>query len=285
MSTAPVTTGRRVANVARYVFLAVMAVVFLFPFYWIVKTSVQPGAVITSATFHLVPPAFTLEHYADAMAQGDLVRTIANSLIAAVGTMVLTTVVALLGAYAITRYVFPGRRTAARLVLLAYMFPNTALIVPMYQLMATYDLLNTPPALIFIHSVLALPFCLWILQSYLESIPRELEEAALVEGATEFGAFRHVTLPQATPAVLAVAILAFIISWGEYMFAFVLTTNSDMYTVPVRILQLLGGYRVDWGVLSAASVIVVLPVLALFWLMVKYLGRGIARGTGAIHDE
>lgn len=259
-----------------------MAFVFLFPFYWIVKTSLQPGDVITSSEFHLVPPTFTFEHYTEALEGGEIVGSIINSLIAAIGTMVLTTVIALLGAYAINRYVFPGRRHAARLVLLTYMFPNTALIVPMYQLMSSYDLLNTPWALVFIHTILALPFCLWILQSYLESIPRELEEAAMVEGASRLGAFRRVTIPQAAPAILATAILAFIISWGEYMFAYVLTTNSAKYTVPVKILQLLGGYRVDWGLLSAASVIVVLPVLALFWVMVKYLGRGIARGTGAI---
>jgi len=275
-------SARRVANGVRYVYLALMAVVFLFPFYWIVKTSLQPSDVITSSDLHLVPPSITFEHYNEALEGGEIVGSIVNSLIAATGTMILTTIVALLGAYAITRYVFPGRRQAARLVLLTYMFPNTALIVPMYQLMSSYNLLNTPWALVFIHTILALPFCLWILQSYLESIPREMEEAAMVEGASRFGAFRRVTVPQAAPAILATAILAFIISWGEYMFAYVLTTDSAKYTVPVKILQLLGGYRVDWGLLTAASVVVVLPVLALFWVMVKYLGRGIARGTGAI---
>lgn len=274
--------ARRAVDGVRYVYLAVVAFVFLFPFYWIVNTSLQTGDAIHSSELHLVPPSITFEHYENALEGGEIVGSIVNSLIAAVGTMVLTTVVALLGAYAITRYVFPGRRNAARLVILTYMFPNTALIVPMYQLMSSYNLLNTPWALVFIHSILALPFCLWILQSYLESIPREMEEAAMVEGASEFGAFRRVTVPQAAPAILATAILAFIISWGEYMFAYVLTTNSAMYTVPVRVQQLLGGYRVDWGLLSAASVLVVLPVLALFWVMVKYLGRGIARGTGAI---
>jgi multiple sugar transport system permease protein len=130
--------------------------------------------------------------------------------------------------------------------------------------------------------MIGLPFSTWILQSYLESIPREQEEAALVEGATEFQAFTRITIPQAAPAVIAVSILAFIMSWGEFMFAYVLTTESANYTVPVKITQLLGGYQVDWGLLAAASVVACLPVLALFWLMVKYLGRGIAKGTGAI---
>lgn len=282
MSSVPTSISHRIVSVARYVYLAVAAFVFLFPFYWLVKTSFQPNSVIYASGIHLIPPEFTLAHYRHALTEIRLVGSIINSLIAAVGTMILTTVIALLAAYSITRYVYPGRRTAARLVLLAYMFPSTALIVPMYQLIASYGLLSDPVALIFIHSLLALPFCVWILQSFLESIPREMEEAALVEGASEFGAFRHVTIPQATPAIIAVGILAFIISWGEYMFAYVLMTNSTAYTVPVKITQLLGGYQIDWGLLTAASVLVVLPVFALFWLMVKYLGEGIAKGTGAV---
>jgi len=282
VSAPPVSRSRRIANAVRYVYLAIVALVFILPFYWLVKTSLQPNDVIYGSDLHLVPPTITFTHYQSALTEVGLVGSIVNSLLAAVGTMVLTTVVALLAAYGITRYVFPGRRTVARLVLLTYMFPNTALIVPMYGMFAAYGLLNNPVALTLLHSMLALPFCLWILQSYLESIPRELEEAAKVEGATEFGAFRHVTVPQAMPAIVAVAILAFIISWGEYMFAYILTTNSAKFTVPVKVTQLLGGYQVDWGLLTAASVVVVLPVLALFWLMVKYLGKGIAKGTGAI---
>lgn len=283
MSTTTASPWRRIADWARYVYLAVMAFVLLVPFYWLVKTSLQPDSVIYSDGIHLIPPEITFDHYANALSASiGLVSSLINSLIAAVGTMVLTTVIALLAGYSINRYVFPGRRSAARLVLLTYMFPNTALIVPMYQMMDSYGLLNNPLGLIFIHTMLALPFSLWILQSYLESIPRELEEAAMVEGTSEFGAFRRVTVPQAAPAIVAVAILAFIISWGEYMFAYILTTDSSMYTVPVKITQILGGYQVDWGLLTAASVIVVLPVLALFWLMVKYLGEGIAKGTGAV---
>lgn len=265
---------------ARYLLIAAALFVFLFPYYWILKTSIEPTALITGKVV-LFPEQFTLDHYRE-VGQVEFIPSLVNSLIAAVGTMILTTIIALLGAYAITRYIFPGRRLAAQLVLLAYMFPNTALIIPMFELVSNMGLLNSPITLIFLHSMIALPFCLWIMQSYLESIPIEQEEAALVEGASEFEAFARITVPQATPAVIAVAILAFIMSWGEYMFAFVLTTDSSKYTVPVKVTQLLGGYRVDWGLVAAASIVATIPVLALFWLMVKYLGRGIARGTGVI---
>lgn len=271
---------RRLLTGVRVGLLGLVLLVFLFPYYWLLKTSFEPAELITGKVV-LIPTALTLDHYRAVLEVG-LVDSIVNSLIAAIGTMVLTTVVALLGAYAITRYVFPGRRRAAQLVLLTYMFPNTALVVPMFQMVSDLGLLNQPVTLVFLHSMIALPFCLWIMQSYLESIPRELEEAALVEGASEFGAFGRITVPQAAPAIIAVAILAFIMSWGEYMFAFVLSTDSAKYTIPVKVTQLLGGYQVDWGLVAAASIVATVPVLALFWLMVKYLGRGIARGTGVI---
>lgn len=273
-------TRRRVFDAVRFVLLAAVLVVFLFPFYWVVRTSLLPTNVIYESVA-LLPEAFTLEHYRAATEAG-FVRAIVNSLIAAIGTTVLTTVASLLGAYSILRYTYPGRRSAAKLVLLTYMFPHVALIVPTYQLAADFGLLGSPLVLIVIHTMLALPFCVWILQSFLEDIPRELEEAAMVEGATEFGAFARITVPQAMPGIIAAGTFAYIMSWGEYMFAYVLLTDSAGHTVPVALQQLLGSYAVDWGLLAAASVLVTLPVLALFWLMAKYLGEGIAKGAGAV---
>ena len=273
-------TRRRALNVVRFALIALVLVVFLFPFYWVVRTSILPTQTIYDSA-NLVPSAFTLAHYQSAL-EADFVQAIVNSLVAAVGTTVLTTLVSLFGAYSILRYIYPGRRKAAKLVLLTYMFPHVALIVPTYQLAADLGMLGTPATLIVIHTMLALPFCLWILQSFLEDIPRELEEAALVEGASEIGAFVRITIPQAMPGIIAAGIFAYIMSWGEYMYAYVLLTDSSSHTVPVALQQLLGSYAVDWGLLAAASVLVTLPVLALFWLMAKYLGEGIAKGSGAV---
>lgn len=271
---------RQVLNVVRLFLIGVMLVVFLFPFYWVVRTSVLPTETIYSST-SLIPGEFTLTHYQAAI-EAEFTRAIVNSLIAAVGTTVLTTVVALFGAYSVLRYTYPGRRKAAKLVLLTYMFPHVALIVPTYQLAADFGMLGNPATLIIIHTMLALPFCMWILQSFLEDIPRELEEAAMVEGASEIGAFLRITVPQAMPGIIAAGTFAYIMSWGEYMFAYVLLIDSASQTVPVALQQLLGSYAVDWGMLAAASVLVTLPVLALFWLMAKYLGEGIAKGAGAV---
>ncbi|WP_143423167.1 carbohydrate ABC transporter permease [Halegenticoccus soli] len=271
---------RRLADLARFALLAAVIVVFLFPFLWILKSSFEPSSLLYGEVT-LIPTDVTMAHYERAIEIGFL-NAVKNSLVVAVGTTILTTGASLLGAYSVLRYTYPGRGASARLILLTYMFPHVALIVPMYQLASTLNVLGHPVTLIVLHSMLALPFCLWILQAFLEDIPRELEEAALVEGATELQAFYHVTIPQAMPGIIAAGTFAFIMSWGEYMFAYVLMTTSASHTVPVALFQLLGSYAVDWGLLSAVGVIATLPVLALFWLMAKYLGKGIAKGTGAV---
>jgi ABC-type glycerol-3-phosphate transport system permease component len=274
-------SSRRTAtNVLRFALLALAIVVFLFPFYWMVRTSILPTSTIYSST-SLLPTEFTLAHY-QAVVENEFLNSIVNSLVAAIGTTLLTTLVSLFGAYSILRYTYPGRQKAARLVLLTYMFPHVALIVPMYQLAADLGMLGNPMTLIIVHTMLALPFCLWILQSFLQDIPRELEEAALVEGASELGAFVRITIPQAMPGIIAAGTFAYIMSWGEYMFAYILLTDSASHTVPVALQQLLGSYAIDWGVLAASSVLATLPVLALFWLMAKSLGEGIAKGSGAV---
>lgn len=273
-------TKRRVGNLVRFGLLGLALVVFLFPFYWLFKTSFEPNNVIYGAVT-VVPPEFTLDHYRQAVEIGFL-QQVGNSLVVGLGTMVLTTVLSLFAAYSILRYVYPGRQGAARLVLLTYMFPHVALIVPVHQLAANTGLLGHPLGLVLVHTMLALPFCVWILQSFLKDIPRELEEAALVEGASQIEAFIRITIPQAMPGVIAAGTFAFIMSWGEFMFAFVLTTSSANYTVPVEMSNLLGSYAIEWGLIAAVSVIATIPVLAVFWLMAKYLGEGIARGTGVL---
>jgi multiple sugar transport system permease protein len=273
-------TRRRAVDVARYLLLAIALVVFLFPFYWILRTSVLPTRTIYQSVNPL-PTEFTLAHYQSAIDNGFL-GAIVNSLIAGIGTTLLTTLIALFGAYSILRYTYPARQKVAKMVLLTYMFPHVALIVPLYQLAADLGMLGNPATLIVVHTMLALPFCMWILQSFLADIPRELEEAALVEGATRLGAFVRITVPQAMPGIIAAGTFAYIMSWGEYMFAYVLLTTERSQTVPVALQQLLGSYAIDWGLLAAASVLSTLPVLALFWLMAKYLGEGIAKGAGVV---
>lgn len=261
-----------------YATLAILLVVFLFPFYWMIATSVQTSEGLFSGV-HLVPDTFTLDHYRAVLGSDLLSANVRNSIFIAAGTTILTTVLAMASAYGFLRYRYRGRTLFSRLVVLVYLFPTVLLLVPMYFVVSRAGLLNNPPALIAIHTVLALPFCLWMLQSFLEGVPREPEEAALVFGASRFTAFRLATVPLAAPGILAAAAFAFILSWGEYMFAFVLNPDPSRKTVPVALKDLFSSYAVDWGIVTAAGVVATIPVLLLFWLMAKYLAVGIARGA------
>ena len=264
--------------VALYATLAILLVVFLFPFYWMIATSVQTSEGLFSGV-HLVPDTFTLEHYRAVLESDFLSANVRNSIFIASGTTILTTVLAMASAYSFLRYRYRGRTLFSRLVVLVYLFPTVLVLVPMYFVVSRAGLLNNPLALIAIHTVLALPFCLWMLQSFLEGVPREPEEAALVFGASRFTAFRLATVPLAAPGILAAAAFAFILSWGEYMFAFVLGPDPNRKTVPVALKDLFSSYAVDWGIVTAAGVVATIPVLLLFWLMAKYLAVGIARGA------
>lgn len=266
-----------VGMVILYVTLILLLVIFLFPFYWMVATSVQTSAGLFSGV-HLIPTTFTIDNYR-AVLQSAFPTNIRNSLLIASGTMVLTTVLALTSAYSSLRYRFRGRTLFTRLVVLVYLFPTVLVLVPMYFVVSRAGLLNNPLALIAIHTVLALPFCFWMLRSFLENVPREPEEAAQVFGASHFTAFRVATIPLAAPGILAAAAFAFILSWGEYMFSFVLSPDPARKTVPVALKDLFSAYAIDWGVVTAAGVVATIPVLLLFWLMAKYLAAGIARGV------
>jgi len=275
---APLRASTVAGMAALYATLAILLVVFLFPFYWMIATSVQTSEGLFSGV-HLVPGTFTLDHYRAVLDSDFVSSNVRNSIVIAAGTTILTTVLAMASAYSFLRYRYRGRTLFSRLVVLVYLFPTVLVLVPMYFVVSRAGLLNNPLALIAIHTVLALPFCVWMLQSFLEGVPREPEEAALVFGASRFTAFRVATVPLAAPGILAAAAFAFILSWGEYMFAFVLSPDPSRKTVPVALKDLFSSYAVDWGIVTAAGVVATIPVLLLFWLMAKYLAVGIARGA------
>ena len=279
---APASSAAPVGNIGgailRSVTLVVLLLIFMFPFYWMIATSVQTAEGLFSGV-KIVPDTLTLGNYGSVL-QSDFVRiNVRNSLLIATGTTIVTTLLALAASLGFLRYRYHGRRFFSRLVVLVYLFPTVLVLVPLYFVAARLGLLNNPFGLIAVHSVLALPLCLWILQSYLEGVPREPEEAAMVFGASRARAFRIATLPLAAPGILAAAAFAFILSWGEYMFSFIMSPDPARKTVPVALKDLFSSYSMDWGVVTAAGVVATVPVLLLFWLMGKYLAAGLAKGA------
>ena len=257
--------------------IALMVVVF--PFYWMLNTSLKPASEI-----FLSPPTFasanwSLDAYATVLTQRPVGRYFLNSLIVALGTTVLSVTLAALAAYGFTRF-FPGGATPFIVLLLfTKMLPETLLIIPYFRLMSDLGLLNTYAALVLAYSSFALPFSVWMLIGFFRSIPRDVDEAAMIDGATYLQAFWRVVLPLARPGLVAVALFTFLIAWNSYVWALVLTTDSSMYVLSVGIANMVGEYRVQWNELMAAAVIAAAPVMILYSLLERHLVDAITAGA------
>jgi ABC-type glycerol-3-phosphate transport system permease component len=195
-------------------------------------------------------------------------------------TVLLTLSVAALGAYGLTRYTFRGRETVAGLILLTYMFAPIMIIIPFYILVKQLGIVNTHLALVLSYTTFCLPFCLWVLRAFFQSIPLELEEAALVDGAGRGKTVWYVVLPLALPGLIAAAIFTFILAWNDFLFALVLITSDELKTLPVGVQDLFSAAVVDWGLVMAAGMLITIPALAFFMAVQRHLVAG--WGTGGL---
>jgi multiple sugar transport system permease protein len=250
-----------------------------FPFYWMLNTSLKPASEI-----FLSPPTFasanwSLDAYATVLTKRPVGRYFLNSLAVALGTTVLSVTLAALAAYGFTRFFPRGATPFIIFLLFTKMLPETLLIVPYFQLMSDLGLLNTYAALILAYSSFALPFSVWMLIGFFRSIPRDIDEAAMIDGAGYLQSFFRVILPLARPGLVAVALFTFLIAWNSYLWALVLTTDSSMYVLSVGVANMVGEYRVQWNELMAAAVIAALPVMILYSLLERHLVNAITSGA------
>ena len=259
--------------------LAVAAAVTVFPFYWMLNTSLKPPHEV-----FLSPPAFasenwTLAAYDTLLRVRPFGRYFLNSLIVSAGSTLLSVVLASLAAYGFTRFHIRGAGALIVFLLFTKMLPETLLIIPYFRLMSELGLLNTHLALILAYSSFALPFSVWMLIGFFRSIPREIDEAAIVDGASRLAAFFRVILPLARPGLVAVALFTFLISWNAYVWALVLTTDPAMFVLSVGIANMVGEYRVQWNELMAAAMIAAAPVMVLYALLERHLVSAITAGA------
>lgn len=261
--------------------LAVLAlmVLILAPFYWIFTSSIKEPQEIIARKPTLLPQSFTLQHYDKLLNRSPFPTYLRNSLIVALGTMIITVVLATLAAYGLYRLRFPGRQMLFRVILVTYAFPGVLLLVPMYDMMSRLGLVDRLLALVIVDVTLAAPFAVWMLQAFFRTIPQELEEAAALDGATRLGIIVRILLPLAAPGVAAIAIFAFITSWTEYIFSSILIVSEANRTVPVGLAGIIGQYQVDWGLLLAGATATALPVLVLFGLVGRNFVEGLTAGA------
>jgi ABC-type glycerol-3-phosphate transport system permease component len=264
---------------ARWALVLVALVMVVFPFYWMVNTSLKPASEI-----FLSPPAFissnwSLDAYVTVLTERPFARYFLNSLVVTLGTTVLSVTLAAFAAYGFTRFFPRGATPFIVFLLFTKMLPETLLIIPYFQLMSSLGLLNSYFALILAYSSFALPFSVWMLIGFFRSIPRDIDEAAKIDGASYLQTFFLVILPLARPGLVAVALFTFLIAWNSYLWALVLTTDASMHVLSVGVANMVGEYRVQWNELMAAAVIAAVPVMLLFSFLEKHLVNAITSGA------
>lgn len=252
--------------------------IFLFPFFWIFLTSVRPERDLFTDTFQLLTETITVTNY-EALLNSDFPRYILNSLIVCIPATVLAVVVSLLAAYSFSRRQFRFRGALLIVVVFSQLFPWVVLITPVYSLFSSLGLVNSYPGLIIVYIAVTVPFSLYMLLGYLDSVPRELDEAAVIDGCSTLGTIWRVILPVAWPGVAATAIYAFAQSWNEFLFALTLMTQTEFKTIPVGLAGFFGEYTTQWGQVMAASVVTTLPTLFIFIVLKRQLVSGLAAGA------
>ncbi len=258
---------RAVKFLGFYLVVAVIIVIAVFPFYYAILTSFKSGTALFVVDFW--PGHFSLHNYAAVLAKGGFLRSLANSLLLAVSA-----------AYALARVRFRGRGLLLLTILSVSMFPQIAVLAGLFELIRFLGIFNTPLALIFSYMIFTLPFTVWILTTFMRDLPVEIEEAAIVDGATPFVIITRVFMPLMWPALVTTGLLAFISAWNEFLFALTFTASAEQRTVPVAIALLSGSsqFEIPWGNIMAASVIVTVPLVILVLIFQRRIVSGLTAG-------
>jgi multiple sugar transport system permease protein len=269
----------RPATLARWLVLAlIMAIVFV-PMYWIVVTSFKTGRQILLSQSVYAPRPFTIDNYVYLFEESRFALWIRNSAITATASTLLSLAIGTLGAYSLTRLRFPGRRTFGGLVLITYLVPPGLMFIPLYQTFIRMGYTDSLGTLILAYPTFLVPFVTWLLMGFFRSIPRELEEAALVDGATRVQALVRVVLPLAAPGLLAAGLFCFTLSWNEFLYALIFIADDSLKTLPVGLAEFVVSDFAFWGQLMAAATLASLPVIVVYIYLHKYMVQGLTAGA------
>jgi trehalose/maltose transport system permease protein len=283
---ATATTSRRSTSsvILRILFWLLVVFILLytiFPFYWALVSTIKPDSELFTTPVSYWPNKISWGHLNYVLKNGGFLKALGNSAIVATSTVILSLVFGSFAAYAIGRMRFRGKLPVMYLILSMTMFPQIAILGSLYQMINTFHLFNRLPALIISYLTFTLPFTVWVLANFFRTMPGELEEAALVDGSTPFGAFWRILLPLAAPGLVTTGLLAFIAAWNEFLFAVTFTQDSRARTAPVAIASFSGNTQFDypWGNIMAAAVIVTVPLVALVLIFQRKILAGLTAGA------
>jgi multiple sugar transport system permease protein len=276
---APPSRALRLRNLALQLSGLLIVAWSLVPFLWQLSTAFQPDRELMATPPHLWPSPATLEHFYNVFVVKQFHWYIVNSVIVAGATTLLCLIFGLLGAYALARFDVRGRFGILGVILSISMFPQIAIVAPLYLIMSDIELLDTYTGLVVVYLALGLPLVIWVLFGYLHSVPRELDEAAKIDGAGPLRILFLIILPMALPGIVTTGLLAFIAAWNEFMFALAFTSNIEHQTIPVGIANFQSLYYLPWGDLAAASVVVTLPLVLLVLFFQRRIIAGLTQGA------
>lgn len=259
--------------------LALVLLLALFPVYFMTLTSLHPPTLGIGTRPTLITTDLSFDAFRDLLGGNPFLTWMRNTLIVAVSTTASAVIVSALAAYSLARLRYPGRSILSQAFFAVYLVPSVLLFVPVFVLLSDLGLLNTFIALIGMHLTFAIPFCVWMLRAYFLGIPRELEDAALVDGATRLRCLLQVVLPLARPGLAAAAIYTFTLSWNEYLYAFILLNSSNRFTLAPGMTKLVLGDVFLWGQIMAGGVLMSMPVLLLYFLAQRFLIAGLTAGA------
>lgn len=258
---------------------AILTLATAFPFFWMISTSFKPLQEIFVSPPNFLPQDFTLANFERLFEQTRFLTYFKNSVFVSACTVVLTITIGSAGAYSLTRFKFYGREKIASLILFTYMFAPIMIVIPFYVLIKKLGLANTHVSLIMSYTAFCLPFSLWLLRAFFQSIPVALEQAALVDGAKRIQAVVYVILPLAFPGIIATSIFTFILAWNDYIFVRILITSDELKTLSVGIADLYNATVIDWGMIMSGSMLITVPVLIFFVFVQRYLIAGWGAGA------
>lgn len=267
--------NRVTADIAGLLVFAVMA----FPVYWMVASAIKPSTELRSTTPRFIPSEFSLDSFRRAIDQPHFWDAVMNSMVVGAGVVLASVAVGFLAALAVARFRFYGRKAFLVVVISVQMIPLNALVIPLFLLLQEADLTNTLIGVVTTYLALTLPLTIWLLRGFIAGIPRELEEAAMVDGCSRMGAFFRIVLPLVAPGLVAVSIFGFIQAWNEFLLANVLLTVEDKRTISLWLLSFSTVRGTDYGAIMAGSTLVALPVVVLFLVINRRIAAGLVAGA------
>lgn len=275
---------QRFQSIISHVILVVASILALYPVLWVLKVALSPGKTL-DASPSIIPEALTSENFIAVVMEKDSTgvwlfgHQLFNSLVVSGATTIVGILLACSAAYAFSRFRFPGREAGLAMFLLTQIFPGVVMLIPIYILLDTLKLLDSLMGLVLVYSTTAVPFSTYMLKGYFDTLPKELEEAAVMDGATRWIIFWRIILPLARPAIAVTALFSFMTAWNEFILAATLINDARMFTLPVALQRYVGEFQTDWGSFAAGAILVSVPVMALFYALQKHLVGGLTAGS------